>query len=79
MTLSFAARLSRYREEPMDPISSSFLKWDERSDDFWKKDMSNNDFDITLSSKSTSSYDDRYKHFLLPAAVGVEERENVEE
>ncbi|CAN2391390.1 GTPase activator activity, partial [Pristimantis euphronides] len=49
---------SRYREDPPESVTSSFLSWDERSDDFWKKETSNNDYDTTLSSK-TSSYDDR--------------------
>ncbi|KAG9468238.1 ADP-ribosylation factor GTPase-activating protein 3 isoform X3 [Eleutherodactylus coqui] len=49
---------SRYRDDPPELVSSSFLSWDERSDDFWKKETSNNDFDTTLSSK-ISSYDDR--------------------
>ncbi|KAM4035358.1 ADP-ribosylation factor GTPase-activating protein 3 isoform 2-T2 [Anomaloglossus baeobatrachus] len=52
---------SRYREDPPEPVSSSsssFLSWDERSDDFWKKETSSNDYDTSLSSK-TSSYDER--------------------
>ncbi|KAM5169926.1 ADP-ribosylation factor GTPase-activating protein 3 isoform 2-T2 [Mantella aurantiaca] len=64
---------SRYREDPLDPVSSSFLRWDEKSDDFWKKDTSINDFDMPLSSKSTTSYDDRpatrRKHDIEPAPV----------
>ncbi|XP_073477798.1 ADP-ribosylation factor GTPase-activating protein 3 isoform X2 [Aquarana catesbeiana] len=64
---------SRYREDPLDPVSSSFLRWDERSDDFWRKDTSSNDFDMTLSSKSTTSYDDRpatrRKHDIEPGPI----------
>lgn len=64
---------SRYREDPLDPISSSFMKWDEKPDDFWKKDTSSNDFDMTFSSKSTIGYDDRpatrRKHDIEPLPV----------
>ncbi|XP_075711720.1 ADP-ribosylation factor GTPase-activating protein 3 [Rhinoderma darwinii] len=49
---------SRYRADPPEPVTTSFLNWDDQSDDFWKKEMSNNDSDTTLSSK-ISSYDDR--------------------
>ncbi|XP_073506462.1 ADP-ribosylation factor GTPase-activating protein 3 isoform X2 [Phyllobates terribilis] len=54
----FFSGSSRYRDDPPEPVSSSFLSWDERSDDFWKKETTNNDYDTTLSSK-TSSYDER--------------------
>lgn len=64
---------SRYREDPLDPVSSSFLRWNEKSDDFWGKDTSSSDFDMTLSSKSTTSYDDRpatrRKHDIEPGPV----------
>ncbi|XP_072256215.1 ADP-ribosylation factor GTPase-activating protein 3 isoform X2 [Pyxicephalus adspersus] len=70
---SSRSRREVYREDPLDPISSSFLRWDERSDDFWKKDTSSNDFDLKLSSKSTNRYDDRpaarRKHEIEPAPV----------
>ncbi|XP_075066619.1 ADP-ribosylation factor GTPase-activating protein 3 isoform X2 [Mixophyes fleayi] len=68
----FVSSRSRYREDPPEPVSSSFLNWEDQSDDFWKKDTSSNDFDTTLSSKITS-YDERpttrRKHDLEPAAV----------
>ncbi|XP_018431937.1 PREDICTED: ADP-ribosylation factor GTPase-activating protein 3 [Nanorana parkeri] len=64
---------SRYREDSLDPVSSSFMKWDEKSDDFWKKDTSSADFDITFSSKSAIRYDDRpatrRKHDIEPVPV----------
>ncbi|XP_040291966.1 ADP-ribosylation factor GTPase-activating protein 3 isoform X1 [Bufo bufo] len=55
---SSSSSRSRYHEDPPEPVSSSFLNWDDRSDDFWKKETSNDDYDTTLSSKMTS-YDDR--------------------
>lgn len=68
----FSSSSSRYREDPPEPVSSSFLSWDDRSDDFWKKETSSNDYETTLSSKTTS-YDDRpatrRKHDLEPAPV----------
>ncbi|KAM3925981.1 ADP-ribosylation factor GTPase-activating protein 3 isoform 2-T2 [Leptodactylus fuscus] len=69
---SASSSRSRYRDDPPEPVSSSFLSWDERSDDFWKKETSSKDFDTTLTSK-VSSYDDRpttrRKHDVDPAPV----------
>ncbi|NP_001089188.1 ADP ribosylation factor GTPase activating protein 3 L homeolog [Xenopus laevis] len=51
----FSAPRSRYQEDPPEPLTSSFT-WDERSDDYWKKDKT--DPDVSIHSK-TSSYNDR--------------------
>ncbi|XP_053575074.1 ADP-ribosylation factor GTPase-activating protein 3 [Bombina bombina] len=65
-----SSRPSRYREEPAEPITSSFYNWEDSSDDFWKKESSSLDSDITLSSK-TKNYVERpatrRKHDLEPA------------
>ncbi|XP_075458925.1 ADP-ribosylation factor GTPase-activating protein 3 isoform X3 [Ascaphus truei] len=55
--LFFSASRSRYRDDPADPVSSSFFKWEDNSNSFWKE-STNNDVDMILSSKPTS-YDDR--------------------
>ncbi|KAE8613144.1 hypothetical protein XENTR_v10007594 [Xenopus tropicalis] len=66
----FSAPRSRYREDPPEPVTSSFLSWDERSDDYWKMDSPGADTEVALTSKTTS-YDDRpatrRKHDLEPA------------
>ncbi|KAM4748461.1 ADP-ribosylation factor GTPase-activating protein 3 isoform 2-T2 [Rhinophrynus dorsalis] len=54
----FSASRSRYQEDPPEPVSSSFFSWDERSDDYWKKDNTSSDTEVTLGSK-TRSYDER--------------------
>ncbi|XP_063785228.1 ADP-ribosylation factor GTPase-activating protein 3 isoform X2 [Pseudophryne corroboree] len=68
----FVSSRSRYREDPPEPASSLFLNWEDQSDDFWKKSLSNDDSSTTFSSKS-SSYDDRpatrRKHDIEPTPV----------
>ncbi|XP_056373746.1 ADP-ribosylation factor GTPase-activating protein 3 isoform X2 [Hyla sarda] len=54
----FSSTRSRYSSDPPEPVTTSFLNWDEGSGDFWKKETSSDDYDSTLSSK-ISSYDDR--------------------
>ncbi|XP_069821721.1 ADP-ribosylation factor GTPase-activating protein 3 isoform X2 [Dendropsophus ebraccatus] len=55
---SSSSSRSRYREDPPEPVTSSFLSWDERNEDFWKKETSGNDYETTMSSKS-GGYEDR--------------------
>lgn len=49
---------SRYYDSS-DLRSSTFSKWDDNSDAFWKKENNNKDIDILLTSKSTG-FSDRY-------------------
>ncbi|NP_001080327.1 ADP ribosylation factor GTPase activating protein 3 S homeolog [Xenopus laevis] len=56
--LYFSAPRSRYREDPPEPLISSFLNWEEQSDDYWKNDKTSADPDVSLTSKTTS-YNDR--------------------
>ncbi|KAM4678096.1 ADP-ribosylation factor GTPase-activating protein 3 isoform 2-T2 [Discoglossus pictus] len=48
------ASRSRYREDPPEPVTSSFFNWEDNSDTYWKKDGASHDIDMTLSSKTTT-------------------------
>ncbi|XP_062990388.1 ADP-ribosylation factor GTPase-activating protein 3 isoform X2 [Elgaria multicarinata webbii] len=53
----FSSPSSRYFDSP-ELRSSTFPKWDDNSESFWKKESSNRDIDMILSSK-TMGYSER--------------------
>ncbi|XP_041254772.1 ADP-ribosylation factor GTPase-activating protein 3 isoform X2 [Onychostruthus taczanowskii] len=53
---SYFSSSSRYFDSS-DLRSSTFSKWDDNSDAFWKKENNNKDIDILLTSKSTGFSD----------------------
>lgn len=53
---SYFSASSRYYDSS-DLRSSTFSKWDDNSDSFWKKESSSRDVDVTLTSKSTGFSD----------------------
>ncbi|KAG8438635.1 hypothetical protein GDO86_004990 [Hymenochirus boettgeri] len=68
----FNAPRARYRDDPPEPITSSYFNWDERSDDYWKTDGASKDLEINLSSSTSSKHDrptTRRKHDLEPVST----------
>ncbi|NXC91697.1 ARFG3 protein, partial [Cercotrichas coryphoeus] len=53
---SYFSSSSRYYDSS-DLRSSTFSKWDDNSDDFWKKESNSKDIDTLLTSKSTGFSD----------------------
>ncbi|XP_075017649.1 ADP-ribosylation factor GTPase-activating protein 3 isoform X2 [Calonectris borealis] len=53
---SYFSSSSRYYDSP-DLRSSTFSKWDDNTDSFWKKENNSRDVDVMLTSKSTGFSD----------------------